>query len=39
MSDTGPVETLRVDLAERSYDILVGPGLISRAGGPCRPLR
>ena len=27
-----PVETVRVDLGERSYDILIGGGLINRAG-------
>jgi 3-dehydroquinate synthase len=38
MSDTGPVETLRVELAERSYDILVGPGLVTCAGAKMLPL-
>ena len=38
MSETIPVETLRVELGERSYDILVGPGLIERAGAEIRPL-
>jgi 3-dehydroquinate synthase len=31
-------ETLRVELAERGYDILVGPGLIGHAGGAMLPL-
>ncbi|MBM3646741.1 MAG: 3-dehydroquinate synthase [Alphaproteobacteria bacterium] len=30
--------TIRVDLAGRAYDIVVGPGLIDRAGALCRPL-
>jgi 3-dehydroquinate synthase len=34
----GTVETLRVYLGERSYDILVGPGLIGRAGAEISPL-
>ena len=34
----GAIETLRVDLGERSYDILVGPGLIERAGAEISPL-
>ena len=33
-----PIERLRVDLDARSYDILVGPGLIGRAGEEIRPL-
>jgi 3-dehydroquinate synthase len=32
------VETLRVELADRAYDILIGPGLIARAGELIRPL-
>ena len=32
------VERLRVELGERSYDILVGPGLIGRAGAEILPL-
>ncbi|MGH7054263.1 MAG: 3-dehydroquinate synthase, partial [Stellaceae bacterium] len=35
---TAAVETLRVELGERSYDILVGTGLIERAGSAMRPL-
>ena len=35
---TANVERLRVDLAERSYDILIGPGLIERAGAEMMPL-
>lgn len=45
MSDNGAAETtVRVDLGVRSYDILIGPGLIARAGRhiadrlPGRPL-
>ena len=34
----GPIERLRVDLDARGYDILVGPGLIARAGEEIRPL-
>ena len=30
--------TIRVDLAGRSYDIAIGPGLIDQAGTLCRPL-
>ncbi|MBL6613471.1 MAG: 3-dehydroquinate synthase [Reyranella sp.] len=30
--------TIRVDLAGRSYDIAIGPGLIDQAGALCRPL-
>jgi len=33
-----PARTIRVDLAGRSYDIVIGPGLIDRAGALCRPL-
>src|SRR5437773_3247841 len=32
------IEKLRVELGERSYDILVGPGLIGRAGAEILPL-
>jgi 3-dehydroquinate synthase len=32
MTQTLSHETVRVDLGERSYDILIGPGLIARAG-------
>src|SRR5215208_4798209 len=38
MSKTSPVERLRVELGERGYDILVGPGLIERAGAEILPL-
>ena len=38
MSDTDPVETLRVELAERSYDILIGPSLLAGAGAAMLPL-
>jgi 3-dehydroquinate synthase len=33
-----PSKTIRVDLAGRAYDIVIGPGLIDRAGELCRPL-
>ena len=33
-----PTETVRLDLAERSYDIHVGAGLLGRAGGLVAPL-
>ena len=32
------IERLRVELADRSYDIVVGPGLIARAGREMLPL-
>jgi 3-dehydroquinate synthase len=35
---SGRVETLRVELDERGYDILVGPHLIAEAGGHILPL-
>jgi 3-dehydroquinate synthase len=35
---TDAIEQLRVDLGERGYDILVGPGLIERAGALILPL-
>ena len=35
---TTEARTIRVDLAGRSYDIVIGPGLIDRAGALCRPL-
>src|SRR6266567_3338491 len=35
---TGAIERLRVELGERGYDILVGPGLIGRAGAEILPL-
>src|SRR5712691_11033142 len=38
MTQAGTVEKLRVELGERSYDILVGPGLIARAGAEILPL-
>jgi 3-dehydroquinate synthase len=38
MSAADGVETLRVELGDRAYDILVGPGLIRRAGGDILPL-
>jgi len=37
-TQAGTVEKLRVELGERSYDILVGPGLIARAGAEILPL-
>jgi len=33
-----PIETLRVELGDRAYDILIGPALIGRAGGHILPL-
>jgi 3-dehydroquinate synthase len=38
MALQNPVERLRVELDARGYDILVGPGLIARAGEEIRPL-
>ncbi len=38
MTAQDTIEKLRVDLAERSYDILIGPGLIARAGAEIAPL-
>jgi 3-dehydroquinate synthase len=35
---TQTIERLRVELGERSYDILVGPQLIERAGAEMAPL-
>src|ERR1700735_3034941 len=35
---SGVVERLRVELDERGYDILVGPGLIAAAGARILPL-
>jgi 3-dehydroquinate synthase len=35
---SGAIETLHVELDERGYDILVGPGLIANAGEHIRPL-
>ena len=35
---TADTRTIRVDLAGRAYDIVIGPGLIDRAGALCRPL-
>jgi 3-dehydroquinate synthase len=32
MTQTSPRETVGVDLGERSYDIVIGPGLIAEAG-------
>lgn len=32
MTQTLPRETVRVDLGDRSYDIIIGPGLIAQAG-------
>ena len=32
MTQTSPREIVRVDLGERSYDIVIGPGLIAQAG-------
>jgi 3-dehydroquinate synthase len=38
MSAANGVDKLRVELGDRAYDILVGPGLIGRAGGEILPL-
>jgi 3-dehydroquinate synthase len=38
MNSQSPVERLRVELDARGYDILVGPGLIARAGAEMLPL-
>ena len=38
MTAMSPVEKLRVELGERAYDILVGPGLIGCAGAEIAPL-
>jgi 3-dehydroquinate synthase len=38
MSRSGVVERLRVELGERGYDILIGPGLLERAGTEILPL-
>lgn len=35
---TAATRTIRVDLAGRAYDIVIGPGLIDRAGALGRPL-
>ncbi|MGE0258796.1 MAG: 3-dehydroquinate synthase [Alphaproteobacteria bacterium] len=37
-ADQAAINRLRVSLAERSYDILVGPGLIENAGAAMLPL-
>jgi 3-dehydroquinate synthase len=38
MSDNGVRAKVRVELAERGYDILIGEGLLARAGEKIRPL-
>jgi 3-dehydroquinate synthase len=38
MNDTGVRAKVRVELAERAYDILIGEGLLARAGEKIRPL-
>src|SRR5262249_61346620 len=38
MSRESPIERLRVELDARGYDILIGPGLIARAGQEMLPL-
>ncbi|MEQ1783702.1 MAG: 3-dehydroquinate synthase, partial [Hyphomonadaceae bacterium] len=35
---TGETQTVRVELANRSYDILIGESLLARAGELIRPL-
>src|SRR6266853_1961053 len=38
MPETTSLERLRVELDDRGYDILIGPGLIARAGAEMLPL-
>ena len=38
MAQTTRIERLHVELADRGYDILIGPGLIARAGAEMLPL-
>ena len=38
MTASGNSERLRVELGDRSYDIVIGPGLIVRAGAEILPL-
>ena len=38
LAATGAFDQLRVELGDRAYDILVGPGLIERAGALMSPL-
>ncbi|HEX5006323.1 MAG TPA: 3-dehydroquinate synthase [Hyphomonadaceae bacterium] len=38
MNDSGVRAKVRVELAERAYDILIGEGLLARAGEKIRPL-
>ncbi len=38
MTVSGKSERLRVDIGDRSYDILIGPGLIARSGAEILPL-
>src|SRR5260370_18092271 len=38
MAETSSIERLRVELDDRGYDILIGPGLIARAGAEILPL-
>ena len=38
MAEPNSIERLRVELDDRGYDILVGPGLIARAGAEMLPL-
>ncbi len=38
MAETSSIERLRVELDDRGYDILIGPGLIARAGAEMLPL-
>tara|TARA_R110002110_G_scaffold10249_8_gene50186 strand:- start:1080 stop:2204 length:1125 start_codon:yes stop_codon:yes gene_type:complete len=38
MSAASPIKTVRVELADRGYDILVGPDLIADAGTHLKPL-
>ena len=38
MTSGNSLRTLRVDLAGRGYDIVIGPGLVDRAGELAAPL-
>jgi 3-dehydroquinate synthase len=38
MTEPGKIETVHVDLAGRSYDIRIGPGLLAEAGAHIGPL-
>lgn len=38
MTTESAIETLRVDLGDRAYDIRIGPGLLARAGAEIAPV-